>query len=112
MTIAYKKDFLQEPLIDFWVIELHNIIKKSYPNLPDIERRYNFINTIDVDNAYAYLNKGLIRTIGGYCKSLLELDFKTIKQRSNVLLSKEKDPYDTYELVVDLIKEDLEKEGI
>ena len=72
-SIAYKKDFLQEPLIDFWVIELYNIIKKSYPSLPDMERKYNFINTIDIDNAYAYLNKGLIRTIGGYCKSLLEL---------------------------------------
>ena len=101
-SIAYKKDFLQEPLIDFWVIELYNILKKKYPELPNRERKYSFINTIDIDNAYAYLNKGLIRTIGGYSKSLLELDFKGLKQRSNVLLSREKDPYDTYDFLKEI----------
>jgi muramoyltetrapeptide carboxypeptidase LdcA involved in peptidoglycan recycling len=46
--------------------------------------------------------QGLVRTVGGYLKSLSQLDFKAISQRSKVLLGFEKDPYDTYDFQLEI----------
>ena len=41
-----------------------------------LNRSFSFINTIDIDNAYAYLNKGFIRTFGKLVKDLITLNFQ------------------------------------
>jgi hypothetical protein len=55
------------------------------------------VSTFDIDNAYAYREKGFMRTVGGYVKDLLKLDFGQVKDRTQVLFGNKRDPYDTYD---------------
>lgn len=97
--IAMQQGFLQVPVVNKWVIQLGKLIKKQFPALKIRKEKYTFIPTIDIDAAWAYLNKGLIRTLGGYMKDLVKLDYDEFKIRTRVLLKLQKDPFDTYDLM-------------
>jgi hypothetical protein len=103
-ALAYKHEFLQKPVVNIWAQMLIEKIKQQYPELAIIYPEYNFISTIDIDNAYFYLEKGFVRSLAGFLKSIFSLDFTGVKQRMAVLLGKEKDPYDTYDMQLQLQK--------
>lgn len=96
-SLGFKHGFLTEPLVDQWVLQIRDIVSKRYPETQFKERKYRFISTIDIDNAYAYKNKGFMRTVGAYGRALLNLDIAEIAERSAVLFGNKKDPYDTYD---------------
>jgi len=100
-SLAFQHQFLATPLINIWANEIIQIIKKKFPELQLPQQEFKYLSTIDVDNAYSYKNKGLIRTIGGIIKSVKEKDFK---YRMDVLFRKKKDPYDTFEYQFQLHK--------
>ena len=100
-SIASQNQFLTIPLVNFWMEEIVQLIKNNYPQFTLSKQSFEYISTIDVDNAYSYQNKGLIRTIGGFLKSVKEKDFKT---RIDVLFRGKKDPYDTFEYQFQLHK--------
>jgi hypothetical protein len=96
-SLAYQKNFLQKPLVNIWAMKIKDAILKKYPAARFQPREYKFISTIDIDNAYAYLEKGLMRTIGALARSLVHLDFDGIFERSRVMLGMQHDPYDTFD---------------
>jgi hypothetical protein len=104
-SLAYKHDFLQKPLINIWAKSLMQKIKQKHPHLEVISPTYNYISTIDIDNAFYYLEKGFVRSLAGFFASLFSFDFNGIQQRFAVLLGKQKDPYDTYDAQLKLQKE-------
>jgi hypothetical protein len=104
-SLAYKHDFLQKPLINIWAKSLMQKIKQKHPDLEVIFPTYNYISTIDIDNAFYYLEKGFVRSLAGFFTSLFSFDFNGIQQRFAVLLGKQKDPYDTYDAQLKLQKE-------
>lgn len=103
-SLAYTYGFLQKPLVNSWTIWIKNLLLNKYPQLVFPEQKYQFVSTIDIDNAYAYREKGFTRSVGGYLKSLSKFDFKEISERTRVLLGFDKDPYDTYEFQLEVIK--------
>ncbi len=93
-SLAFQHNFLEIPLVNIWANEIQGILKKEYPNLYCPQLSFNYITTIDIDNAYAYKHKGFLRISAGLIKSFLNrTDFK---QRLKVLLNKIQDPYDTF----------------
>lgn len=103
-SIAFELDFLNQPVVNIWALNVLACIRNVFPMLMIHERKYKFIPTFDIDIAYAYRYKGAVRLIAGYIKSLFNLDIDDIKERSRVLLSLDKDPYDTYDLILRLHK--------
>lgn len=103
-SLAFKEGFLKKPLVDTWAYWIRKKVHEHYPEVAFTKRKYQFIPSIDIDNAFAFIEKGFVRTIGGYIKSLMKLDFEEVAIRTKVLLGKMKDPYDTYDFQVDLIK--------
>jgi len=103
-SIAYQNKFLQKPIIDIWALDLYKIIKERFSefefNLPE----YKFIPSIDIDAAFALKNKGALRTIGGYMKNIRDWNMEEFKQRTNVIIGKEKDPFDTFDFLFDIHK--------
>lgn len=95
-SIAFQKGFLHKPLVNIWAYQLGNLIKNKYPNFKFTGKKYKFIPTIDIDAAWAYKQKGLFRTFGGYLSSLLKLDLREMNERTKVLLGFQADPFDTY----------------
>ena len=87
-SIAFQNGFLEQAIIDRWILNFFNILKSRYPELNTPEKNFRFIPTVDVDMPYEYLCKGTVRSLGGAMRSLLRRDFKKLKERSSVIRGK------------------------
>jgi hypothetical protein len=96
-SILLKFNLIKKPIVNIWATWLANEITQKYPGAVFLKNRFKFISTIDVDNAWAYLNKGFWRTYAAQLKAISKGNFNEFKTRLNVLNGKEKDPYHTYE---------------
>ncbi len=94
-SLAGKNGFLYDPLVDQWICRFSELLNNKFPDLQTCKREFKYISTIDIDNAYAYLFKGTVRTLGAGMRDLLKLDFNENKKRFQTLAG-EKDPFDTY----------------
>ena len=94
-SLAGKNDFLYDPVVDQWACKLSEVLKDKFPELKTCNREFKYIPTIDIDNAYAYLYKGTVRTIGAAMRDLFKLDVNENIKRFQTIKG-EKDPYDTY----------------
>lgn len=103
-SVAFANDFLNIPVVNIYAGWIKELIQNKYPDFVFPKNNYKFISTIDIDNAYAYSEKGLVRSIGGYLKSLVGLRMDEIVTRTKVLMGIEKDPYDTYDYQLQTIK--------
>ncbi len=95
-SLAWKKGFLQKPLINIWAKRIKEILQKRFPRLEFPKRSYQFISSIDIDNAYAFKEKGIVRTTGALMRSLVQFRLPTFFNRLMVLAGSRHDPYDTY----------------
>src|SRR6056297_1959183 len=98
-SLAWKNKFLYEPVVNIWINRFTDKLKKRFPELETKEQHYEFQPTIDVDNAYAYLHKGFIRTTGGLAMNMLRHKFHNFGHRLRVLSGKETDPYNTFDKI-------------
>ena len=94
-SLAGQNGFLYDPVVDQWACLLAEMLKQKFPGFKTCERKFNYISTIDVDNAYAYLYKGTVRTLGAAMRDLFKLDVDENIKRFQTL-NGEKDPFDTY----------------
>lgn len=85
------------PVVDEWVSLLKNKIKAHYPDISFKKHTYTYLPTIDVDMPYAFRQKKLYYTLAGVAKNILQADWPTLKKRLAVLLSKDTDPYYTFD---------------
>jgi hypothetical protein len=91
-SLAFKEGFLNIPLVNIWVKDFARAIKKEYSILNVQYSMFKFLPTYDIDIAYSYKYKGLLRNIGGFFKS-------PALERIKVLLGLQKDPFDSYQLL-------------
>lgn len=103
-SLAWEHNFLETPVVNHWIKMVGDVVLAKFPELRLTSKNYSFIPTIDIDNAYAYKLKGLMRTLGGFARSLIQLDFDDFKNRIRVLSGFDRDPYDTYEYQLNIQK--------
>ncbi len=108
-SILSEFNLIKKPVIDIWAKWLAKEINKKHPQIIFVKWRFKFISTIDIDNAWAYLNKGFWRTYGALAKSILKGNISEFKSRIRVLHGKEKDPYHTYEYLDSVFANNEEK---
>ena len=104
-SILSKLNVLDYPLIDIWSINLLKEINAFYSSNINHNRQFTQTSTIDIDNAFAFKHKGFIRTFAASIKSLITFKLSEFILRINVLLNKEKDPYDTYNYLLNFHKQ-------
>jgi hypothetical protein len=108
-SILTKYNLLKKPVVNIWAKLLKEKLKEKYPELIVSNGKFKFISTIDVDNAWAFLHKGFLRTSGALIKSIAKGNFLEFKLRLKVLSGKEKDPYNTYEFLDSVFKGNEDK---
>jgi peptidoglycan/xylan/chitin deacetylase (PgdA/CDA1 family) len=96
-SLAHQKGFLNKPLVNIFAKKIREIISNEYPAQTFRRKKYNYISTIDIDNAWAYKEKGILRTTGALVRSLTSLQMKNLAERVSVLTGRKPDPYDTYD---------------
>jgi hypothetical protein len=104
-SLAFKYRFLEKPVIDIWAYKLLDKLQEKFSDYTYKKRTYKYISTIDVDNAYAYKYKSLIRTFGGFVKDFFGLKLKTFWDRFVILTNIKKDPYNTFTSILTLKKQ-------
>lgn len=96
-SLAWREGFLHLPLVNCWLDDLKVALKKKYPAIFFYRKPFKFIPTYDIDIAWSYRHKGLLRNAGGALRSMLNNDWAGVKERIAVLRKKQRDPYDSYE---------------
>jgi hypothetical protein len=103
-SLAFQYDFTDVPLVNLWLEQFKKLILARYPSVHFVKHRYSFVSTVDIDNAYKFKFKGIMREAGGYLKSLVTRNFSEIRERTNVIFNRKEDPFDSYKFLLDIQK--------
>ena len=107
-SLAFQNKFLDKPVIDIWAYKFRDALLRKFPNLESEiigkERKFEFISTIDVDIAYKFKNKGIIRTFGGLVNDISQFKIHDIWYRLLVIFGLKKDPFDIFDRLIQLQK--------
>lgn len=95
-SLAYKEEFLHQPIINLWVQYFVEALKRKFSLFPIHFSPFTFLPTYDIDIAWSYKHKGLWRNVGGLIQSLVTGNSQLFKERINVWRGKQKDPFDSY----------------
>jgi len=103
-SFAFQNHILHLPVVDKWALLIEQILFEKFPNIVTKKREFRAINTLDIDQAYAIKEKSIFRIVGILGKSLIKFKFSDIKHILKVIFGKEKDPYDTFDFIIENIK--------
>lgn len=101
-SFAYQHGFLEKPVVDINAMNLAEKLTTLFPFIKKREKQFTFIPTYDIDVAYAYKAKGFARTILLFLKDILLLNRKNLLYRIAVINGSKPDPFDTYDLQLQL----------
>ena len=93
-SLAFQNDFLHLPLVNVWLEDFKLKLLQLFPSLTFQPKAFSFVPTYDIDIAWSYKEKGLLRNIGGFLKH------PTI-DRIATLFGNKKDPFDSYDFLHD-----------
>ena len=96
LSVSAQLGVLEKPLVNIWALLVKKKLQEKYPGLKFPDKKYKFIPTYDIDSAFAYAQKGLVRSLGGYFISAKTLDWKSIAERTAVLFTGKRDPFNTF----------------
>ncbi len=97
-SLAYQNGFIKQPVVNLYADALKRMISDLTPDFDFPERKFEFLPTIDVDYAYAYRNRGGVRTMAGLMKDFA-LRRKSFHERLKVIRGKQHDPYDSFDMI-------------
>jgi hypothetical protein len=103
-SILSKYGLLKKPVVNIWARLMAGKLLERFPALVFPEAKFKFLSTIDIDNAWAFLHKGFVRSLGALGKALTEGNFAEAKNRLQVWAGIKKDPYDTYHYMDEIFR--------
>lgn len=101
-SVQYKLKTMDRPLVNAYAEILAGLLTEHYPGITFKRPEYSFVCSVDIDNAYAYLGKGIFRTAGAYLKDLVSLDFREMLTRTQTIFGMRKDPFETFDFQYEL----------
>lgn len=104
-SISFQFNCLQKPFLNQAILDFSIRLNQLFPNLEFKKRNFNFLSTIDIDNAFAYSNKGLVRNLAGLVNDLFKLRLSDVKQRIISNLNEKNDPYNTFDFINQMSEE-------
>ncbi|MEJ5302854.1 MAG: polysaccharide deacetylase family protein [Bacteroidales bacterium] len=96
-SLAFRKGFLHRPVVNAWAERLAEVLRQKYPVLQMRPPVYRFQPTVDIDSAYSYRYKGMVRTLGGFARDALQKKWSDVRLRWNVLFRQGRDPFDSFD---------------
>ena len=101
-SIAYKHDFLHQPVVDIWAIKFKEAIQIQFPEYVFEQKKYSIKPLIDVPSAYHFKLKGIMRSFGGTVKDLFQFKFKSLYSRFIVVFGLK---HDTFKYIINKQKQ-------
>lgn len=88
-SIAYKAQFLHRPIVDLWAMALLKILCSNHK----IDRKAQFVPTIDVDHFYKYRRRGVLQTVALSVRDVLRMRIATLRERWATVLRMQQDAF-------------------
>lgn len=104
-SLAYKNNFLHQPVVDFWAYKLKTILQEHFPDLSFSQRKFDKKYVLSVAELYKYKKKGMMRNLGGGIRDLVRLRIKSVFERIRTQFIWVKDPYDVYKELLQFSKQ-------
>lgn len=95
---GWAKKLMTERWMDAFLKDYSQQMEIPFPNY---DKTLNLTLTFDIDNTFAFKWKPATRIIGSYFKDLLRFDFQRIRTKTAVLFGGRKDPYDTFDKIIE-----------
>lgn len=92
-SVLLNEELLEEPLINQWALFLKQQLLSSFPELQFNCRSFEYLSTIDIDQAWKFKHKGLKRNVAGFARDAVEFKWENVKDRWPVLLGLKRDPF-------------------
>jgi hypothetical protein len=86
----------EQPVVDLWALALAGRLRARFPGLPEPQRRYGHVVTLDVDNGLKVLGRPLWRQLGAAIRDITRGDIAEAGQRMATLTGRRADPFDRY----------------
>ena len=102
-SLAFKNGFLGIPVIDKWTKEMARALLKKFQSLAFKRNEYKALLTSDADQPFAYLGKGLIRSLAGLFRDITNNEGH-VGERYNIMAKGEKDPYQVFDYIIENIE--------
>jgi hypothetical protein len=107
-SIQNQFGWLEQVICDRWSIDIIDFLKETANFQFSIPREETkILPTFDIDNAYAYKHKGLIRSSLSNFKDFFLGRSKRLLERQRVQAGLIKDPYDTYDKLIALKEKNI-----
>lgn len=103
-NILVRLQLNHQPIVDQMVYWVADKISAEFPEFKVRKRTFQFLTTIDIDNAWAFKNKNFPVWLGSAFKAAIHGQWTDLKMRFVVFVGLQKDPYDTYEYILETYK--------
>jgi hypothetical protein len=87
-------------VIDLWVKALGELLSEQAVKIDLSQDGFKNLVTVDVDNAFKFKHKGLVRTVGGLAMDLMQFNIQQLKYRIEILSGRKTDPADTWDYLL------------
>jgi hypothetical protein len=94
-SVAHKENFLNIPLVNIWINNFAIQLKNRFSTIHFQPSTFNYLPTYDIDMAWSYKEKGIVRNTLGFIK-------KPSLERLSTLIGKNDDPFDCYDFLDEL----------
>ncbi|MBR9918133.1 hypothetical protein GYB29_10735 [bacterium] len=96
-SILVKSNIIDRPLINEWALILKKKLELIDSSLEFKPRKFEYISTLDIDQAWKFRHKGLKRNILGFIRDIIEGKKENTIARWPVLLGLKKDPFHNFD---------------
>lgn len=103
-SLAYKKGFLKQPVIDIWASKFKRLLAERFEFIVFKKRKFEAVTVISVSHVFNFQNKGFLRSLTGIVLDLVKLKFSRVSDRFQVLLQLRKDPYNVFDDLIFYVK--------
>jgi hypothetical protein len=96
-SLAFRSGFLQQPVVEIWAARLSLELIRHFPFIAFKRSEFSVEVTFDIDQAFAYRGKGLLRGAAGFVSDVVK---GSAMERFRSVSGTERDPYDVYEYIM------------
>jgi len=103
MSVSFKNGFLGIPVVDLWSKEFARGLLKKFQTLAFRRNDYKAVVTLDTDEPFEYLGKGILRSIGGLLRDFTIND-RHAAERYKTVTKVKPDPFEVFDYITECIE--------
>lgn len=95
-SVLVQQNLIEEPLVNQWALILRDKLSDIDKSINFKPREFEYLSTIDIDQAWKFRYKGIKRNVLGTFRDVLEGKWENLIARWPVLLRLKSDPFQTF----------------